>query len=75
MCKFYLNKARKYISLAKKNSDGVFVDENHKFVGTVELKSGIKLRIRLFNAYKPGGPTGSIPKNPNKKVIEVKEIK
>ena len=75
MCKYCLNKARKYCSLSKKNKDGIFVDENHRFVGTVELKSGTKLRIKLFNAYKPGGPTKTITKNPNKCVIEIKESK
>ena len=75
MCKYYLNKARKYYSLSKQNKDGVFVDEKHRFVGTAELKDGTKLRIRLYNAYKPGGPSGTLPKNPNKYVIDIKEIK
>ena len=75
MCKYYLNKSRKYNSLSKKNKDGIFVDEKHRFVGTVELKNGSKLRIRLYNAYKPGGPTQTLPKNPNKYVIDIKEMK
>ena len=75
MCKYNLNKSRKYRSLSAKNKDGIFVDEQHRYVGTVELKSGTKLRIRLYNAYKPGGPEKVLPKNPNKYVIDIKEVK
>ena len=48
MCKYYLNKSRKYISLLTRNKDGIFVNDDHRFVGTVELKSGIKLKIKLL---------------------------
>ena len=75
MCKFYLNKARKFLRLAKENKDGVFVNEKHQFVFKVELKSGVKLNIKLFPAYKPGGPMGEITKNPNKYVIDIREVK
>lgn len=75
MCKFYLNKARKYLKLIKQNKDGIFVNENHQFVGTVELKSGIKLNIKLHPAFKPSGKEGTITKNPNKYVIDIKEVK
>tara|TARA_R110000824_G_scaffold290363_2_gene478903 strand:- start:134 stop:364 length:231 start_codon:yes stop_codon:yes gene_type:complete len=75
MCKFYLSKARKYLKLIKENKDGIFVNESHQFVGKVELKDGTILNIRLFPAYKPGGPSGTITVKPNKYVIDVKEKK
>ena len=75
MCKYYLNKSRKYISLLTLNKDGIFVNDDHRFVGTVELKSGIKLKIKLHEGYKPGGPGGVITKNPNKMIIDIKEVK
>ena len=75
MCKYYLNKSRKYKKLLKQNKDGVFVNTDHRFVGKVQLKSGTVLNIKLHEAYKPGGPTGTITKNPNKMIIDIKEQK
>tara|TARA_R100000278_G_scaffold38102_2_gene33862 strand:- start:10757 stop:10984 length:228 start_codon:yes stop_codon:yes gene_type:complete len=75
MCKFYLNKSKKYLKAIKKNKDGIFVSTNHQFVGTVVLKSGIKLNIKLHPAYNPSGSQGTITKNPNKFVVDIKEIK
>jgi hypothetical protein len=75
MCKFYLNKSRKYKNVVKMNKDGIFVQENHRYVGKVQLKSGTILNIKLFEGYKPGGPSGSVPKNPNKMIIDIKEKK
>lgn len=75
MCKFYLNKSRKYQKILKRNKDGIFVNEHHRFVGTVELKSGTKLNIKIHEGYKPSGPTGTITKNPNKLIIDIKEKK
>ena len=75
MCKYYLNKARKYIKLSTRNKEGIWVNDKHRFVGTVELKNGTKLNIKLFEGRKPGGPAKAIPKNPNKMIIEIKEIK
>ena len=75
MCKFYLNKARKFLRLMKENKDGIFVNTSHQFVGKAELKDGTVLNIKLFPGYKPGGPQGVIPKNPNKYIIDIKEKK
>ena len=69
MCKFYLNKARKFLRLMKENKDGIFVNTSHQFVGKAELKDGTVLNIKLFPGYKPGGPEGVIPKNPNKYIV------
>ena len=73
MCKYYLNKSRKYKKILKRNKDGIFVNIDHRFVGKVELKSGVILNIKLHEGYKPGGPAGSITKNPNKMIIDIKE--
>ena len=75
MCKYYLNKSKKYKKLMTRNKDGIFVNDDHRFVGTVELKNGTKLGIRLYEGFKPGGPAGSVPKNPNKMIIDIKEKK
>ena len=75
MCKFYLNKARKYLRLIKENKDGIFVNTSHQFVGKAELKDGTILNIKLFPAYNPSGKNGSITKNPNKYIIDIKEKK
>lgn len=74
MCKYYLNKSRKYISLLKKTDEDIWVNKYHRFQGTVELKSGKRLKIKLFPAFKPGGPEGIVPKNPNKMVIKITEV-
>ena len=75
MCKYYLNKSKKYKKLMTRNKDGIFVNDDHRFVGTVELKNGTKLGIRLYEGFKPGGPAGLVPKNPNKMIIDIKEKK
>ena len=62
-------------SLLTRNKDGIFVNDDHRFVGTVKLKSGIKLKIKLHEGYKPGGPQGVITKKPNKMIIDIKEVK
>ena len=70
MNKFYLNKAKGYLRLAEKNENGIFVNETPQFKGKVMIGKK-KLNVKLYPAYKPGGPQGSIPKNPNKYVIEI----
>ena len=47
-----------------------FVNETPQFKGKVMIGKK-KLNVKLYPAYKPGGPQGSIPKNPNKYVIEI----
>ena len=75
MCKFYLNKSRKYLSHLKRTKEDILVNKHHRFQGTIELKSGKKLYIKLFPGFKQGGPQGTIPKNPNKMIIQIKEMK
>jgi hypothetical protein len=70
MNKFYLNKAKGYLKLVDQNEDGIFVNETPQFKGKVMIGKK-KIEIKLYPAYKPGGPHGAITKNPNKYVIEI----
>ena len=70
MDKFYLNKAKEYFRTIKKNEDGIFVNLTPQFKGKIIIGKK-KIEIKLYPGFKPGGPQGIIPKNPNKYIIEI----
>ena len=72
---FYLNKPKKFLNIVKENDDGIFVSENYQFYGKFKDDNGNVISLKIFPAYKVGGPKGTIPQKPNKYVarIEIKE--
>ena len=70
MAQYYLHKAKRCLKVLKENKDGIWVCENNRFLGKAVV-DGIVLKIKLYEAYKPGGPSGTIPKNPNKYIIDI----
>ncbi len=70
MSKCYLHKTKEFLRLSKKDEEGIFVNETPQFKGKIMIGKK-KLNVKLYPAYKPGGPQGTIPKNPNKYVIEI----
>ena len=70
MNKFYIHKAKGYLKLIKENVDGIFVNETPQFKGNVMIGKK-KIEIKLYPAYKPGGPHGTITVKPNKYIIEI----
>jgi hypothetical protein len=76
MSKFYLHKVKKRFSIEKgangikQGKDGVFVSINPQFSGKVNINDK-QVKVKLYPAFKPGGPKGAITKNPNKYVIEI----
>ena len=70
MSKFYINKAKGYLKMVKENEDGIFVNDTPQFKGKVMIGKK-KIEIKLYPAYKPGGPHGTITVKPNKYVIEI----
>ena len=70
MSKFYLNKAKGFLKMIRENKDGIFVNETPQFKGKVMIGKN-KIEIKLYPAYKPGGPSGTITVKPNKYVIEI----
>ena len=50
MCKYYLNKSRKYKKLMTRNKDGIFVNDDHRFVGTDETDYTIYKEIQNINS-------------------------
>lgn len=66
---FRLDKIR-CLKVLKQNKEGIFVNMTPKFKGFVEIDNKIH-EIKLYPAYKPGGPGGVIPKNPNKFYMEI----
>tara|TARA_Y100001963_G_C6730150_1_gene423448 strand:- start:829 stop:1047 length:219 start_codon:yes stop_codon:yes gene_type:complete len=69
MDKFYIHKAKGYLKILKENKDGIWVSESPQFKGKIMIGKK-KIEIKLYPAFKPGGPQGVIPKNPNKFIIE-----
>tara|TARA_R100000742_G_C4272364_1_gene91541 strand:- start:957 stop:1184 length:228 start_codon:yes stop_codon:yes gene_type:complete len=72
---FYLNKPKKFSKVLRENDDGIFVSDNYQFHGKLTDDNNNVIHLKIYPAYKPGGPTGTIPKNPNKYLarIEIKE--